>query len=257
MRSKLSCIDNKAQIGDNVTVGPFTTIHKHVVIGEKTSIGANVVIMEGAHIGKYCTIFPGAVIAAIPQDLKFSGEESTVEIGNNTTIREYVTINRGTKDKYKTTIGSNCLVMAYVHVAHDCIIGNNCVLSNAVQVGGHVIIDEYVTIGGTAAIHQFVRIGKHAMIGGGSLVRKDIPPYIKSAGEPMRYCGVNAIGLRRRGFTDEKIAQIQQIYHYIFQKDMSFIESVDYVEHTMPVTEERDIIINFIKNTSKRGMMKK
>ncbi len=255
MISALACVDQEARIADQVTIGPFTTIHKNVVIGENTSIGSNVVIMEGARIGKNCQIFSGAVIAAIPQDLKFAGEDTTVVIGDHTIIREYVTISRGTKDKYVTQIGSGCLLMAYVHIAHDCIIGNDCIFSNAVQMGGHVMVDDCVTIGGTAAIHQFVRIGKYAMIGGGSLVRKDIPPYIKSAREPMRYCGVNSIGLRRKGIKNEKINMIQKIYRYIFQKNMSYTAAIHYVSLHTPVSEERDEIINFIKN-SERGILK-
>ena len=203
MSHPLSYIHPQAKIAKNVVIEPFTTINKNVVIDEGTWIGPNVAIMEGARIGKNCKIFSGAVISAIPQDLKFNGEETTAEIGDNTIIREYVTISRGTTDKYKTIIGGNCLLMAYVHVAHDCVVGDNCILSNAVQLAGHIWVGPWTNVGGTTAIRQFVKIGPHVMIAGGSLVRKDIPPYIKAAREPLRYCGINSVGLRRRGSTNK------------------------------------------------------
>ncbi|MCL4170044.1 UNVERIFIED_CONTAM: hypothetical protein GTU68_066270, partial [Idotea baltica] len=200
MNQPLAYVHPEAKIAQNVVIEPFTSISKDVTVGEGTWIGPNVTIMEGARIGKNCKIFPGAVIAAEPQDLKFDGEYTTVEIGDNSTIRECVTINRGTTDKYKTVVGKNCLVMAYVHIAHDCILGNNVILANGVQLAGHILIDDFVFIGGTTAVHQFVKIGAHAMIAGGSLVRKDVPPFIKAAREPLSFAGVNSIGLRRREF---------------------------------------------------------
>ena len=216
MNQTLAYISPEARIADNVTIDPFAVIHKNVEIGEGTWIGSNVVIMEGARIGKNCKIFPGAVISAVPQDLKFRGEETLAEIGDNTTIRECVTINRGTIDKYTTKIGSNCLIMAYVHVGHDCIIGDHCIIGNSVQLAGHVMVDDYAIFGGTCAVQQFARIGSHVYIGGGSLVRKDIPPFTKAAREPIGYCGINSVGLRRRGYTTEQIAQIQDMYRIIF-----------------------------------------
>ena len=231
------------------------TIHKNVEIGEGTWIGSNVTIMEGARIGKNCKIFPGAVISAIPQDLKFNGEDTTTEIGDNTTIRECVTINRGTLAKGKTVVGSNCLLMAYSHVAHDTILGNNVIIGNGTQIAGEVIIHDYAILSGLVAVHQFVNIGPHVMISGGSLVRKDVPPYTKAAREPLSYEGVNSIGLRRRGFTAEKIGEIQEIYRKLYLRGMNNAKALINIETEMPATQERDEIITFIRS-SDRGVMK-
>jgi UDP-N-acetylglucosamine acyltransferase len=255
MNQPLAYVHPEAQIAQNVVIEPFTSISKNVIIGEGTWIGPNVTIMEGARIGKNCKIFPGAVISAVPQDLKFNGEETTVEIGDNCTIRECVTINRGTVDKYKTSIGNNCLIMAYVHVAHDCIIGNDVILANCVQLAGHISIEDSVFIGGTTAVHQFVKIGAHAMIAGGSLVRKDVPPFIKAAREPLSFGGVNSIGLRRRNFSNEKIAEIQEIYRTLFMKGMNMADASRAIELEMDATPERDEILFFLKN-SERGVLK-
>ncbi len=255
MRQPLAYIHPDSQVADNVVIEPFTTIDKNVIIGEGTWIGSNVTIMEGARIGKNCKIFPGAVISAIPQDLKFQGEKSTVEIGDNTTVREFVTIHRGTSSKGKTTVGNNTLLMAYVHVAHDCIIGDNCVVVNGVQIAGEVIIEDWAIVGGTSAVHQFVHIGKHSFISGGSLVRKDVPPYIKAGREPLTYEGVNSIGLRRRNFTNEKINEIQDLYRLIFGNKMNVTQSFQYIEANMKATPERDEILLFLKN-SNRGIIK-
>lgn len=255
MIQPLSYINPQAKIADNVVIEPFVTIHKNVEIGEGTWIGSNVVIMEGARIGKNCKIYPGAVISAVPQDLKFSGEETTAEIGDNTIIREYVTVSRGTKDKYNTKVGENCLIMAYAHVAHDCIVGNNCILANAVQLAGHVEVDDYAIIGGTAAVHQFCKIGEHSFTRGGSTVFKDVPPYTKAGREPLSYVGINSVGLRRRGFENDKINEIQQVYRTIYLSGLNNTKALDVVEINMEPTQERDIILNFIKN-SKRGIMK-
>ena len=255
MNQPLAYIHPQAKIAHNVVIEPFTTIHKNVEIEEGTWIGPNVTIFEGARIGKNCKIYPGASISAIPQDLKFGGEETETIIGDNTVIREYVTISRGTIDKHKTQIGDNCLLMAYVHVAHDCIIGNHCILVNAVQLAGHVTIDDHAIIGGSSAIHQFVNIGEHVMVSGGSLVRKDVPPYTKAAREPLTYCGINSIGLRRRGFTPEKINEIQEIYRYIFLKGLNNSKALDLVELELSPSKERDVIIKFIRG-SDRGVMK-
>ncbi|MCU0358374.1 MAG: acyl-ACP--UDP-N-acetylglucosamine O-acyltransferase [Cyclobacteriaceae bacterium] len=244
-----------AKIGNNVTIEPFATIHEDVVIDDGCWIGPNAVIFDGARIGKNVKIYPGASISAVPQDLKFAGEKTETYIGDNTVIREFVTISKGTNDKYKTVIGNNCLLMAYVHVAHDCIIGNNCILVNTVQVAGHVTIDDWAIIGGASALHQFVKIGAHVMVSGGSLVRKDVPPYTKAAREPLSYAGINAIGLRRRGFSSEKISEIQEIYRYIFQKGINNTKALDIVEQSIPASEERDYIIQFIRS-SERGVIK-
>jgi len=211
MKQPLAYVHPEANVAGNVVIEPFATIHNDVVIGEGTWIGSSATIMPGVRIGKNCRIFPGAVIGAEPQDLKFRGEYSTAEIGNNTTIREFVTINRGTSAKGKTVVGNNCLLMAYVHVAHDCIVGNNVILVNSTQLAGEVVIDDYAILGGMSAVHQFVHIGSHVMLSGGSLVRKDVPPYIKAGREPLSYVGINSIGLRRRNFTNEKIREVQEI----------------------------------------------
>jgi UDP-N-acetylglucosamine acyltransferase len=253
--SPLAYVHPEAKLAANVTVEPFAMIHKDVQIGEGTWIGSNSVIMDGARIGKNCRIFPGAVISGVPQDLKFKGEQTTAEIGDNTTIRECVTINRGTIDKYKTAIGSNCLVMAYVHVGHDCIIGNACIIGNSVQLAGHVEVDNYAIFGGTCAVQQFSRIGSHVYIGGGSLVRKDVPPFTKAAREPLSYCGINSVGLRRRGYSSEKINEIQEIYRTIYLSKLNNAKALDQIELNFPPSNERDEIVNFIRK-SDRGIMK-
>jgi len=255
MNQPLSYIHPEAQIADNVVIEPFACIHKNVIIDEGTWVGSHVTIMEGARIGKNCKIFPGATISSIPQDLKFAGEDTTVEIGDNTIIREYVTISRGTVERYRTSIGKNSLLMAYVHVAHDCVIGDHCILVNAVQIAGHVKVDDWAIIGGATSIHQFVKIGCHVMVAGGSLVRKDVPPYTKAAREPLSYSGINSIGLRRRGFSNDKINEIQEIYRQIYLKGLNNSKALNVVELEMPSSTERDEIINFIRN-SDRGIMK-
>ncbi len=251
----LANVHPEAVIGSNVVIEPFATVQKDVVIGDGCWIGPNAVICEGARLGKNVKVFPGASVSSIPQDLKFAGEKTETFVGDNTVIRESVTISRGTVDKHKTVIGKNCLLMAYVHIAHDCIIGNNCIFANAVQVAGHVTIEDWAIIGGASALHQFVRVGAHVMLSGGSLVRKDVPPYTKAAREPLTYAGVNSVGLRRRGFTTEKINEIQEIYRYIFLKGLNNSKALDAVERELPSTPERDYIVNFIRS-SERGVMK-
>ena len=211
--------------------------------------------MEGSRIGENCRIFPGSVIGAIPQDLKFDGENSEAIIGNNTTIRECVTINRGTNYSGKTEIGQNCLIMAYSHIAHDCKISNNAIIVNSVQLGGHIEVGEWAIIGGLSAVHQYVKIGKHSMISGGALVRKDVPPYTKAAREPLSFVGINSVGLRRRGFKSEKIIEIQNIYRTIFQSKLNNTQAIDKLEAEFPVSKERDEIIDFIRDSG-RGIMK-
>jgi UDP-N-acetylglucosamine acyltransferase len=255
MYQPLSYVHPEAKIAKNVVIEPFVTIDKNVEIGEGTWIGPNVTILEGAHIGKNCKIFPGAVISAIPQDLKFNNEETTVKIGDNVTIREFATINRGTKANLETVVGNNCLIMAYAHIAHDCIIGNNCILANAASLAGHIIIEDWAIVGGLVAVHQFVNIGAHAMISGGALVRKDVPPFTKAAREPLSFVGINSIGLRRRGFTAEKIKEIQDIYRILYIKGFNTTRAVAIIETEMPATSERDEIISFI-NRSNRGIMR-
>jgi UDP-N-acetylglucosamine acyltransferase len=255
MNQPLAYVNPQAKVAPNVVIEPFVCIDKNVIIEEGTWIGSNVTIQEGARIGKNCRIFPGAVISAIPQDLKFSGEDTIVKIGNNVTIREFVTINRGTKASYETVVGDNTLLMAYTHIAHDCVIGNNVVLGNATNLAGHIVIDDWAILGGMAAVHQFSHIGTHCMISGGSLVRKDVPPYTKAAREPLSYVGVNSIGLRRRGFSMETINQIQDIYRYIYLKGYNVTQALEIIEAQVEATPERDEILLFIANSS-RGIMK-
>ncbi len=248
-------IHPEAQIGENVTIEPFTTIGRDVVIGDNTWIGANVSIMDGSRIGEGCKIFPGAVVGAIPQDLKFHGEYSTVELGNNVVIREYCTLNRGTKASDTTTIGDESLLMAYVHVAHDCSIGKRCVLANGVTLAGHIEVEDYAIIGGLVAVHQFVKIGSHTFIGGGSLVRKDVPPFVKAAREPLSYAGVNSVGLKRRGFSKDQIHHIQDIYRILFVRGYNTRKAIELIETTIVDSPEKEYILKFVKNAD-RGIMR-
>jgi UDP-N-acetylglucosamine acyltransferase len=255
MHQPLAYIHPQAKIAKNVVIEPFVTIEKNVEIGDGTWIGPNVTIMEGSRIGKNCRVFPGAVIGAIPQDLKFNGEDSLAIIGDNVTIRECVTVNRGTEDRNKTVIGDNTLLMAYVHIAHDCSIGNNVILANSTNLGGHVDIDDFAILGGGTLVHQFCHIGKHVMLSGGALVNKDIPPYVKAGRDPISYIGINSIGLRRRFYPPEKIQEIQELYRIIYLKGMNNSQAVNYIEAEVKVSKERDEIISFIQD-SKRGIMK-
>ncbi|GLB49560.1 acyl-ACP--UDP-N-acetylglucosamine O-acyltransferase [Neptunitalea lumnitzerae] len=255
MNQPLAYVHPGAKIAKNVVIEPFATIHNNVIIGEGTWIGSNVTIMEGARIGKNCSIFPGAVISAPPQDLKYQGEETTTEIGDNTTIRECVTINKGTTDRMKTKIGDNCLIMAYSHVAHDCIVGNSCIFSNNTTLAGHITVGDYVVMAGMTAVHQFCSVGNHAFVTGGSLVRKDVPPFVKAAREPLSYVGINSVGLRRRGFSTEKIREIQDIYRILYQRNYNNTQAAAIIEAEMEATSERDEILQFIKD-SQRGIMK-
>ena len=243
MYQPLSHIHPNASIAKNVVIEPFTSIENNVVIGQGTWIGSNVTIMTGARIGKNCSIFPGSVISAVPQDLKFDGEDTTAVIGDNTIIRECVTINRGTNDRNKTVIGKNCLIMAYCHIAHDCIVGDNSIFSNNSTLAGHVTVGSYVILAGMVAVHQFCAIGNHAFVAGGSLVRKDIPPFVKAAREPISYVGINSVGLRRRGFDSKVIMQIQAIYRTLYQKKYNNTQAVNIMEAEMEATKERDEII--------------
>lgn len=255
MKQPLAYIHPAAKIAPSVVIDPFVTIDANVEIGEGTRIGSNVSIMEGARIGKNCTIFPGAVIGAIPQDLKFKGEDTVAIIGDNTVLRECVTINRGTASKGKTVVGSNCLIMAYSHIAHDCVVGNNVIISNATQLAGEVVVDDYAIIGGGTLVHQFCHLGAHIMIQGGALINKDVPPFVKAAREPISYAGVNSIGLRRRNFSSEIIRDIQDIYRYLYLSGLNVTDAVARIEAELPATPERDEIILFVRN-SKRGIIK-
>ncbi len=255
MNQPLAYVHPGAKIAKNVVIEPFTTIHNNVTIGEGTWIGSNVTIMEGARIGKNCNIYPGSVISAIPQDLKYKGEETTVHIGNNTTIRECATINKGTLDRMKTVIGNHCLIMAYSHIAHDCFVGDGCIFSNNSTLAGHVTVGQNVVLAGMVAVHQFVSVGRHAFVTGGSLVRKDVPPFVKAAREPLSYVGINSVGLRRRGFESEKIKEIQNIYRILYQNNYNNSQAAEIIEAEMEATPERDEILQFIRD-SQRGIMK-
>lgn len=255
MISALAHIHPAATIGNNVKIDPFVVIDAGVIIGEGTHIMSHAVIMKNTIVGSCCQIFPGAVLGAIPQDLKFDGEETFVEIGNNTTIRECVTVNRGTKDKWKTRVGSNCLLMAYSHIAHDCILGDNVIIANSVQLAGHVEIGDYAIIGGMAAAIQFSKIGAHTYIAGGTEVIKDVPPYIKAGRTPLSYVGVNSIGLQRRGFTSERINSILEIYRNIYMRGLNTTQATEFIEKELPETEEKTEILKFIRE-SKRGILK-
>lgn len=254
---ELTHIHPEAKIGANCYIGPFTSIAKNVEIEEGAWIGPNVTIMENVKIGKNCKIYSGAVIGAEPQDLKFQGEETHVVIGDNVTIRECVTINRGTaaSGKYKTVVGNNCLLMSYVHIAHDSIIGNNVILASYAGVAGESVIQDWAIIGGQTGMHQFTRIGIHAMLSGGSLVGKDVPPYVIAGHHPLSYGGVNRIGLRRRGFTNEKINEIHDIYRIVYFGGLNITDACAKIEADIPQSEERDIILEFVRG-SKRGIIK-
>ncbi len=255
MNQSLAFIHPDAKVSPDAQVEPFAFIDKNVEVGEGSWIGPHAVLMEGTRVGRNCKIFSGAVIASIPQDLKYEGEETTVEIGDNTVVRECVTISRGTKAKYKTVVGKNCLIMAYVHLAHDCHVGDHCILVNAVQIAGHVTIDDWAIVGGSSSIHQFVRIGSHVMIAGGSLVRKDVPPFTKAAREPLSFSGINSIGLRRRGYSNDKINEIQEIYRIVYLKGLNNTKALEAVEIEISPSQERNDIVKFIKD-SERGIMK-
>lgn len=256
MIHKLSEIHPNAKIHSSVEIGPFVTIEDDVEIGEGTSIAPNVTIMAGTRIGRNCRIFPNAVLGAIPQDLKFAGEYSTVEIGNNTTIRECVTVNRGTVDRNKTVVGSNVLLMAYAHVAHDCIVEDNVILANAVNLGGHVIIEKHAIVGGGGLVHQFCRVGQHAMISGGTVLTQDVPPFITVGRTPASFAGVNTIGLNRRGFENQTISDIESCYRIIYNSSRNRTQALDHLEVEVASSTERDAIITFIKS-SNRGIIKR
>lgn len=256
MISPLSSIHPNAKLGSNVTVDPFAVIHDNVIIGDDTHVMSHVVILPFSRIGKHCRLFPGTVIGAIPQDLKYMGEETTVEIGDHTTIREFATINRGTKDKWKTSIGNHCLLMAYSHIAHDCFVGNHVILANGVQLAGHVEVGDFAIVGGLCGVQQFTRIGKHAYVGGQSAIRKDVPPYVKAAREPISYMGINVVGLHRRNFPHHQIELISQIYHLLFVGNHSTSSGINLVKERIPDSEIKSEILHFIQD-SKIGVIKR
>ena len=255
MIDKLANIHPGAKIAKDVKVESFATIYEDVEIGSGSWIGPNVVIMNGSRIGKNVQIFPGAVISGDPQDLKFKGEVTTVEIGDNTIIREYVTINKGTKANDRTVVGKDCLIMSYVHIAHDCVVQDRVILGSYAGLAGEVEVDNWAIIGPGSLVHQFVRIGAHVMIQGGSRVPKDVPPFAMAGREPVSFTGINSIGLRRRGFTNETIYAIQEVFRIIYQRGLNISDALHFVEANLPASKERDEIILFIR-ASKRGIIR-
>lgn len=252
---KLYTVDPKAKIGNNVNIGNFTTIYDDVEIGDNCRIYGNVTIFPGARIGDNVTIFPGAVVAGIPQDLKFRGEYTLAYVGNGTTLRECATVNRGTAAKGKTIVGENCLIMAYTHIAHDCVIGNQVIISNASQLAGEVQVDDGAVIGGGSLIHQFCHLGKYIMLQGGALVNKDIPPFVKAAREPISYVGLNSVGLHRHGFKPEEIREISEVYRLLYLTDLNVTNAVRLILQEIPQSQIRDEIVDFVTNSA-RGVIR-
>ena len=255
MISNLAFVHQDAILGTDVTVEPFAYIAGNVIIGDGTWIGPNATIMDGARIGKNCRIFPSSVVSGIPQDLKFRGEDSTAEIGDNTTIRECATVNRGTASVGKTIVGNGCLLMAYSHIGHDCALGNNIIIGNTTALAGEVKVDDWAILSGGGLVHQFTHIGGHVIIGGGSKVRIDVPPFIKADRDPLSFMGLNSVGLTRRGFEKERIDEIHDIYRAIYLGKMNFSQAVEHVESTFKPTKDRDYILEFIRK-SERGVIR-
>ncbi len=255
MINKLANIHPGAKIADDIVVEAFATIYENVEIGTGCWIGPNAVIMNGARIGNNVKIFPGAVISGDPQDLKYEGEDTIVEIGDNTTVREYVTINKGTKASDRTLIGKDCLIMSYVHIAHDCVLHDRVILGSYAGLAGEVEVDNFAIVSPGTLVHQFVRIGSHVMIQGGSKVTKDVPPFAMAGREPISYTGINSIGLRRRGFDNTTIYAIQEVYRIIYQRGLNISDALEFVEANLPASKERDEIILFIR-ASKRGIIR-
>ena len=248
-------IHPNAKIGNNVVIEPFAVIEDDVEIGDGTWIGPHAVICSGARIGRNCKIYSGAQIAAVPQDLKFQGEVTTATIGDNTTIREFVTVSRGTNDRLTTAVGNDCLIMAYCHVAHDCIVGDHCIMSNSAQLAGHAVLDDYVVIGGMTGVHQFVHIGAHVMLAGLVVARKDVPPYIVAGREPLAFTGVNSIGLRRRGFSNDQINTVQDLYRIVYHKGLNATRAIDIIEKEIPNSPEKEVVVKFLRNSG-RGIIR-
>ena len=250
----LNSVSNKAKIGTNVTIGDFTVIKDDVIIGNNVTIGSNVIIDDGARISDNVKLHHGAVISTIPQDLKFGGEVTTLEIGKNTVVREYATLNRGTKANGKTVVGKNCLLMAYSHVAHDCVVGDNAIIANSGNLGGHVEVGNWAIVGGLVAVHQFVKIGAHTLLAGFTKAVKDVPPYIIAGSNPMKYEGVNVIGLKRRGFTQEQIDSIKEFYRLLYKSGLNISDAVKEIKYVQPQTKETNLIIEFISKST-RGIL--
>ncbi|HLN21268.1 MAG TPA: acyl-ACP--UDP-N-acetylglucosamine O-acyltransferase [Bacteroidales bacterium] len=255
MISNLAYVDPDARLGKDVKVEPFAYIASNVEIGDGTWVGPNATVLYGARIGKKCMIFPGAVVSGIPQDLKFRGEETTTIIGDNTTIRECVTVNRGTAAVGKTSVGNDCLLMAYAHIGHDCAIGNSCIIGNGTGLAGEVKVHDHAIISGGTLVHQFARIGAHVFVGGGSKIRIDVPPFVLADREPLSYMGLNTVGLTRRGFTKERIDEIHEIYRAFYQKGMNFSQAIEFIKKEFKPSPDRDYIIEFFEQ-SERGVIR-
>ncbi|OLD81758.1 MAG: acyl-[acyl-carrier-protein]--UDP-N-acetylglucosamine O-acyltransferase [Ignavibacteria bacterium 13_1_40CM_2_61_4] len=247
-------VSPKAQLADNVSVGPFTVIEDDVVIGAGTAVASHVLIANGSRIGKECRIHHGAVLGTFPQDLKFRNEITTLEVGDFTTIREYATLNRGTHERWKTVVGSHCFMMAYSHVAHDCVVGNHVILANSVNMGGHVVIEDHAVVGGIVAIHQFSHIGCHSMIGGGFRVTKDVPPYVLAGQEPLAFTGLNLVGLKRRNFPQAVLDSLEKVYHIIYHNQLNVSQALERIKADLPMTEEVRHVVEFIEK-SNRGII--
>jgi UDP-N-acetylglucosamine acyltransferase len=255
MISNLAFVHPDAKIGKDVVIEAFAYVAGNVIIGDGTWIGPNATILDGARIGNQCKVFPSAVVSGIPQDLKFKGEDSTAEIGDNTTVRECATVNRGTAAVGRTIVGTGCLLMAYSHIGHDCELKNNVIIGNGAALAGEVKVDDWAILSGGTMVHQFTRIGAHVIIGGGSRVRTDVPPFIKADRDPLSYMGLNSVGLTRRGFEKERIDEIHNIYRAIYLSKMNFSQAVEHVESTFISSDDRDYILTFIR-TSERGIIR-
>lgn len=253
--SSLAYVHSDAKLGENVTIEPFAFVDANTEIGDGTLVMSGANIRSGSRVGKSCRIFPGAVIGGIPQDLKFKGEDTLAIVGDGTTVRECATVNRGTASKGKTVVGNNCLLMAYSHIAHDSSLGNSIIVGNATQLAGEVEVEDFAILSGGTLVHQFTRIGAHVMIQGGTRLGKDIPPFIIAGREPVCYSGVNLIGLRRHGFSNEKINEIQEIYRIIYQAGYNFTDAIKKIEGEFEKTPEMELIVDFVKN-SPRGIVR-
>ncbi|MDZ7336904.1 MAG: acyl-ACP--UDP-N-acetylglucosamine O-acyltransferase [candidate division KSB1 bacterium] len=247
-------VDPAAELGHGVSVGPFSVIEKNVIIGDGTTIGSHVLIASGTRLGRDCRVHHGAVLGTVPQDLKFGNEETTLEIGDRTVIREYATLNRGTKEHWKTVVGSDCLLMAYIHVAHDCTVGNHVIMANAANLAGHVTVEDWATLGGLLAVHQFVRIGCHAFVGAGCKAMKDVPPYVLAMAEPLQFAGLNSVGLRRRGFSQETMALLKRAYRLLYRSNLNVSQALARIREELPQTEEIQHVVRFIEG-SRRGII--
>ena len=254
--SPLATVHPDAQIGTNVTIESGAWIAADVVIGNDTWIGPNAIVMTGARIGKRCKIYPGAIISGDPQDLKYRGEKTETFIGDDTIIREYVTIHRGTADKWMTKIGNNCLIMAYCHVAHDCIVGDRCIFSNNSTLAGHIVVEDDVTIAGLCAVQQFMRIGAHSFIAGSSLVRKSVPPFTRVAREPLTYMGVNSVGLSRKGYSQDTINEIQDIYRTLYLRKLNVSDAITVIKSEFSPSAVRDQILTFVEDQAVKGIVR-